>query len=82
VNAGDQFIMPVHWRERDWECLREVVREEPGVQRLLAACGLLKFFDCPLIRSQEYLLQYLISMWSTDLQCFIVWGTTTDILSC
>jgi hypothetical protein len=25
------------------------------VQRLLAACGLLKFFDCPLIRSQEYL---------------------------
>jgi hypothetical protein len=44
------------------------------VQRHLAACGLLKFFDCPLIRSQEFLLQYLIGMWSTDLQCFIVRG--------
>jgi hypothetical protein len=40
----------------------------------LAACGLLKFFDFPLIRSQEFLLQYLIGMWSTDLQCFIVRG--------
>jgi hypothetical protein len=74
VNAGDQFSMPVHWREWDWECLREAVREESGIQRPLAACGLLKFFDCPLIRSQEYLLQCLISMWSTDLQCFIVRG--------
>jgi hypothetical protein len=50
--------MPVHWRERDWEHLWEAVREESGVRRLLAACGLLKFFDCPLIQSQEYLLQY------------------------
>jgi hypothetical protein len=66
--------MSVHWRERDWEHLREAVREESGIQRLLAACGLLKFFDCPLIRAQEYLLQYLISMWSTELQCFIVRG--------
>jgi hypothetical protein len=75
VNAGDQFRMPVHWRERDWACLREVVRDESqGVQGPLAACGLLKFFDCPLLRAQEYLLQFLISMWSTELQCFIVWG--------
>jgi hypothetical protein len=43
--------MPFHWRERDWEHLWEVVREELGVQRLLAAYGLLKFFDFPLIRS-------------------------------
>jgi hypothetical protein len=51
-----------------------VVREKPGVQRHLVACGLLKFFDFPLIWSQEFLLQYLISMWSVDLQCFIVRG--------
>jgi hypothetical protein len=54
--------MPVDWRERDWEHLREAVRDGSGLQRPLAAYGLLKFFDCPLIRSQEYLLQYLILM--------------------
>jgi hypothetical protein len=50
------------------------VRQQSGVQRHLAACGLLKFFDFPLIWSQDFLLQYLIAMWSTDLQCFIVRG--------
>jgi hypothetical protein len=58
VDAGDQHTpdttMPVHWRERDWDHLREVVREHLGVQRHLAACGLLKFFDCPLIWSQGF----------------------------
>jgi hypothetical protein len=48
--------------------------EDPGVHTTLAACGLLKFFECPLIRAQEYLLQFLIWMWSLDLHCFIVWG--------
>jgi hypothetical protein len=56
-------------------CLREAVRdEEPTVRGALAACGLLKFFECSLVRAQEYLLQFLISMWSPDLQCFIVRG--------
>jgi hypothetical protein len=54
-------------RERDWEHLREAVRDESGIQRLLAAYGLLKFFDYPLIQAQEYLLQYFISMWNIDL---------------
>jgi hypothetical protein len=41
--------------------LREAVRdEEPGVRGPLAACGLLKFFDCSLVQAQEYLLQFLI----------------------
>jgi hypothetical protein len=63
----------------------EVVRVQSGVQRYLTACGFLKFFDYPLIRSHEFLLQYLIGMWSTDLQCFIVIGeqltfsTTKDV---
>jgi hypothetical protein len=48
--------------------------EEPGVHATLAACGLLKFFECPLIRAQEYLLQFLIRMWSLDLHCFMVRG--------
>ena len=51
MNAGDQFIMSIQWRERDWECLLEVVREESGVWRNLVACGMLKFFDCALIWS-------------------------------
>jgi hypothetical protein len=48
--------------------------EEPGVRVTLAACGMLKFFECPLIWAQEYLLQFLIQMWSSDLHCFIVRG--------
>jgi hypothetical protein len=48
--------------------------EEPMVRGALAACGLLKFFECPLLRAQEYLLEFLISMWSPELQCFIVHG--------
>jgi hypothetical protein len=67
--------MSVHWRERDWSQLREAVTiEEPTVRATLAACGLLKFFECPLIRAQEYLLQFLIWMWSPDLHCFMVRG--------
>jgi hypothetical protein len=32
--------MPVHWRERDWSQLREVVTiEEPTVRATLEACG-------------------------------------------
>jgi hypothetical protein len=44
------------------------------VQGPLVTCGLLKFFDCSLLWAHEYLLQFVISMWSTDLQCFIVQG--------
>jgi hypothetical protein len=42
--------------------------------RHLATYGLLKLFDCLLIWSHEFLLQFLIHMWSTDLQCFVVSG--------
>jgi hypothetical protein len=46
--------------------------EESGVCATLIACGLLKFFECPLIWAQEYLLQFLIWMWSPNLHCFMV----------
>jgi hypothetical protein len=49
--------MPVGWRERDWSQLRDAVAiEDPGVRATLASRGLLKFFECLLIRAQEYLL--------------------------
>jgi hypothetical protein len=42
------WTMSIHWRERDWSLLREAVtNEEPTVHDTLAACGLLKFFECP-----------------------------------
>jgi hypothetical protein len=51
------------------------VRDEESIVRVpLVACGLLKFFQCSLARAHEYLLQFLILMWSLDLQCFIVKG--------
>jgi hypothetical protein len=51
-----------------------VAIEEPGIRVTLATYGLQKFFECPLIWAQEYLLQFLIWMWSLDLHCFIVRG--------
>ena len=44
------------------------------VRVTLATCGLLKFFECPLIRAQEYLLQFLLQMWSLELHYFLVRG--------
>jgi hypothetical protein len=51
------------------------VRDEDSTnQDTLASCGLLKFFECSLVRAQEYLLQFLITMWSLDLHFFMVQG--------
>jgi hypothetical protein len=65
--------MDVRWRERDWSQLHDVVANAgPAVRAALATNGLLKFFECPLIRVQEYLLQFLLQMWSPALHCFLV----------
>jgi hypothetical protein len=81
--------MSVGLRERDWSQLRDSMAiEDLGVHVTLATCVLLKFFECPLIWVQEYLLQFLIQMWSPDLHCFMVWGekiaftTVEDIYFC
>jgi hypothetical protein len=67
--------MEVRWHERDWEPLREAVaKARLAVRASLVASGLLKFFECPLIRAQEYLLQFLIEMWSPEHHCFLVRG--------
>jgi hypothetical protein len=67
--------MAVRWRERDWSQLRDAVANAgPEVRVTLATCGLLKFFECPLVRAQEYLLQFLLQMWSPELHCFLVRG--------
>jgi hypothetical protein len=45
-------MMSVVFRERDWSQLRDVVDiEDPRVRATLEACGLLKFFECLLIRA-------------------------------
>jgi hypothetical protein len=42
--------MDVRWRERDWSQLQDVVANDRlAVRAFLAASGLLKFFECPLI---------------------------------
>jgi hypothetical protein len=67
--------MPVQWQERDWAQLRDVMAiEGTGVRATLATCGLLNFFECLLIQAQEYLLQFLIQMWSPELHCFLMRG--------
>jgi hypothetical protein len=74
--------MDVRWRERDWEALGEEVAEaRPAVRASLADSGLLKFFECPMIRAQEYLLHFLIEMWSTQDHYFYVRGERVDFTS-
>jgi hypothetical protein len=51
-----------------------VAIEGPSVCATLATCGLLKLFECPLIWAQEYLLQFLLQMWSPELHFFLVRG--------
>jgi hypothetical protein len=51
-----------------------VAIEGTDVHATLATCGFLKFFECPLIWAKEYLLQFLIQMWSLELHCFLVQG--------
>jgi hypothetical protein len=66
--------MDVRWRERDWSQLRDVVANaQPAVRAALETSGLLKFFECPLIRAQEYLLQFLLQM-CLDQHCFLMRG--------
>jgi hypothetical protein len=67
--------MDVRWCERYWEPLQEaVVHVRPVVRASLAASGLLKFFECPLLWAQEYLLQFFIEKWSPEKHCFLVRG--------
>jgi hypothetical protein len=67
--------MPVRWRERDWAQLQDVMAIEGlGVHATLETYGLLKFCEFLLIWAQEYLLQFLIQMWSPELHCFLVRG--------
>jgi hypothetical protein len=69
------MTMDVQWRDLDWSQLRDVVANAgPAVRAALATSGLLKFFECPLIRAQEYLLQFLLQMWSPELHCFLMRG--------
>jgi hypothetical protein len=71
--------MDVRWRERDWEPLREEVAEaRPAVRASLAASGLLKYFECPLLRAHQYLLHFLIEMWSPRQHCFFVRGERVE----
>jgi hypothetical protein len=67
--------MDVRWCERDWSQLRDVVANAgPAVRATLATSGLLKFFECPLIQAQEYLVQFLLQMWNPGLHYFLVRG--------
>jgi hypothetical protein len=65
--------MDVRWHERDWSQLRDVVANaQPVVRVALETSGLLKFFEFPLIWAHEYLLQFLLQMWSPEQHCFLV----------
>jgi hypothetical protein len=71
--------MDMRWCEWDWEPLREEVAEaRPAVRATLAASGLLKFFECPLLRAQEHLLHCLIEMWIPQQHCFFVRGERVE----
>jgi hypothetical protein len=49
-------------------------RGEAGGAGIFSSQWVANFFECPLIRAQEYLLQFLIEMWSPAQHCFLVRG--------
>jgi hypothetical protein len=49
-------------------------RGEAGSASVFSSQWVAKVFECPLIWAQEYLLQFLIEMWSPEQHCFLVRG--------
>jgi hypothetical protein len=64
--------MYVHWREREHEDIDALVLEYPASLVVLAQCGLLKFFKCPLMRAQPRMLNALVDYWHPESEAFIL----------
>ena len=77
--------MYVHWREREHEDIDFLVSKYPVVVVVvLSQCGLLKFFQCLLMRAQPRFLNDLIDYWHPNTEAFMLEGqsltpTTEDI---
>jgi hypothetical protein len=66
--------MYVHWREREHEDIDSLVSEDPTSLVVLYQCGLLKYFQCPLMREQPRLLNALVDYWHPDAEAFMLEG--------
>ena len=58
----------------EWDTLCPDVAVRPTMRRWLAKVRLLKFFECPLMRLVNYLLEALIEMWRPVEEAFDVKG--------
>jgi len=66
--------MYVPWREREYKDIDSLVSEDPSALTILAQCGLLKYFQCPLMRAQHRLLNALVYYWHPDAEAFMLEG--------
>jgi hypothetical protein len=66
--------MYVQWREREHEAISELVAADSNVVAVLMQCGLLKFFLCPFMHTQQRLLNFLIDYWHPDEEAFMLEG--------
>ena len=72
-------IIVIDWKERDHEDVDIVAMEDRDCLAALRNCGLLKFFMTSGIRAQLDLLQYLINIWDTDRERFILGDQEIEI---
>ena len=51
-----------------------MVEENSTTVATLKQCGLWKYFQCPLMRSQPRLLNHLVEYWNPDAEAFMIEG--------
>ena len=62
----------VIWKEKEHEVLGTQVVNDPATIKSLWNCGLLKYFRILGIKVHVRLLEYIINMWDTDQEHFVV----------
>ena len=60
------------WKEREREVLDNQAANDPATIEALRNCGLLKYFRVPSMKAHIQLLEYIIEMWDTDQQHFVM----------
>ena len=64
--------MVIEWCELEHQGANNQALNDPDTMNVLRQCGLLKYFQIPLMRSETSLLQLLIRHWDPDRSQFII----------
>ena len=73
--------MVLEWREREHEYMDQETLQDVPMVNVLHQSGLLKFFCTSPMRSNVFLLEFLINYWDHDLGMFDLQGEFLEVTS-